>query len=73
MGNKVTMTHVSGPHNSTPFTDCCGCAAIGRDANYCPSCGRKVIELEISRFLTIPTGMKAYGCGIEGLTYFRQA
>lgn len=39
-----TGTHVSGPSNSTRFTDCCGCAVNRRGEGYerCPSCLREV-------------------------------
>ena len=35
-----TNTHVSGPHNSTPFTDCCGVAAI--NTSECPNCHAEI-------------------------------
>jgi hypothetical protein len=39
----TTSVHLSGPNNSTFFTDCCGCAVADRDT-CCPKCGRRVEE-----------------------------
>lgn len=39
--NKWTGTHVSGPYNSTEFTDCCGVAVCDFQPR-CPLCNRKV-------------------------------
>ncbi len=39
----TTSVHLSGPNNSTFFTDCCGCAVTDRDTR-CPKCGRKIEE-----------------------------
>ena len=39
----TTSVHLSGPNNSTMFTDCCGCAVLDRDT-CCPKCGRRVRE-----------------------------
>ena len=34
--------HLSGPNNSTIFTDCCGCA-ISAHQEKCPRCGELVL------------------------------
>lgn len=39
---KFTGAHLSGPLNSTHFTDCCGLAVLREDTN-CPGCGALVI------------------------------
>lgn len=38
--NEWTYTHTDNPFNSTPFTQCCGVAAIGTDR--CPNCGARI-------------------------------
>lgn len=35
-----TRTHTAGPFNNTPFTDCCGTAAI--NCSRCPSCNAEI-------------------------------
>ena len=35
-----TRTHVDNPFNSTPFTDCCGVAAINESR--CPNCNAEI-------------------------------
>ena len=40
--DKVFGVHLSGPNNSTMFTDCCG-AAICEDQQRCPECRELVI------------------------------
>ena len=39
--NDWTHTHTANPYNSTPFTACCGVAAINTDR--CPSCRARII------------------------------
>ena len=34
--DQFTRTHTDNPYNSTPFTDCCGVAAINEER--CPNC-----------------------------------
>lgn len=41
MTDKTTGVHLSGPNNSTPFTDCCGVAVINEAR--CPRCGAEVL------------------------------
>ncbi len=36
----TTRTHVDNPFNSTPFTDCCGVAAVNEPR--CPSCNAEI-------------------------------
>lgn len=38
--NEWTWTHTDNPFNSTPFTRCCGIAAIGTDR--CPHCSARI-------------------------------
>ena len=38
--NDWTSTHTANPFNSTPFTKCCGVAAINTDR--CPSCKARI-------------------------------
>lgn len=40
---RRTGLHVSGPLNSTKFTNCCG-AAVVRDERTCPACGTSVFR-----------------------------
>lgn len=39
--NEVTHTHVANPFNSTPFTNCCGVAAINESR--CPNCEAEIL------------------------------
>ena len=39
----TTSVRLSGPNNSTFFTDCCGCAVLDWDTR-CPECGRRIEE-----------------------------
>jgi hypothetical protein len=38
--SELTSTHTANPYNSTPFTQCCGVAAINTDR--CPLCKAKI-------------------------------
>lgn len=38
--DQFTRTHTDNPYNSTPFTDCCGTAAINEDR--CPNCKAQI-------------------------------
>lgn len=38
--NETTFTRVSGPYNSTRFTQCCGVAALG---GRCPYCNAEIV------------------------------
>lgn len=42
---KHTYIHLSGPTNSTMFTDCCGCAVLNSEIK-CPLCSAIVYGSE---------------------------
>ena len=44
----MAKVHFSGLNNSTPFTDCCGVAAI--DEKNCPECGEEIDSAPENRF-----------------------
>lgn len=45
--DKFTNAHLSGPLNSTQFTDCCGLAVLREDPR-CPGCKATVLMREQS-------------------------
>jgi len=47
--DKVFGVHLSGPNNSTMFTDCCG-VAICRDQQRCPKCKELIIGWDAESF-----------------------
>lgn len=62
MPERFTGTHISGPFNSTEFTDCCGVAAIKnppwiKDDVRCPRCGATVM------FRVVPYSSTCRMCG----------
>ena len=54
--NKFTAAHISGPFNSTHFTDCCGVAVLREDTR-CPRCAATVIARHGSVVHPVNCGM----------------